>query len=72
MMGMLVENMKINISGMEIEVSKGTPLLEIAKLFKKEGKKPIVALVNDIVCELTHIPNENDNIEFLDSRRFLR
>ena len=63
---MLVENMKINISGMEIEVSKGTPLLEIAKLFKKEGKKPIVALVNDIVCELTHIPNENDNIEFLD------
>ncbi len=64
---MLVENMKVNISGMEIEVSRETPLLEISKLFKNEGRKPVVALVNDIVCELSHIPNENDNIEFLDS-----
>ncbi len=64
---MLVENIKLNISGMEIEVSKGTSLLEISKMFKSEGKrKPIVATVNGKISELIEVPNEGDEIEFLD------
>ena len=34
-MGMIVENIKVSINGMEIEVSKGTTLLEISKMFNK-------------------------------------
>lgn len=64
---MLAENIKVNVSGMEIEVSKGTTLLEISKMFKSDSKKkPIVAKVNGIVLELTEVPNPGDNIEFLD------
>ena len=63
---MLAENIKLSISGMEIEVSKGTTLLEISKMFKNKGKKPIVALVNDVVCELNSVPNNDDSIEFID------
>ena len=63
---MLVENVKVNISGMEIEVSKGTNLLEISKMFNKEGRKPIIAKVNGEICELNIIPSNNDEIEFLD------
>ena len=44
-MVMLVENVKLNVSGMEIEVSKGSTLLEISKMFNTEGRKPIVAKV---------------------------
>ena len=65
-MVMLVENVKVNISGMEIEVSKGTNLLEISKMFNKEGRKPIIAKVNGEICELNIIPSNNDEIEFLD------
>ena len=64
---MLVENIKVNISGMAIEVSKGTTLLEISKMFNSNGRKPIIAKVNGYVCELNTVPNENDEIEFLDS-----
>ena len=63
---MLVENVKVNISGMEIEVSKGTNLLEISKMFNKEGRKPIIAKVNGEICELNVVPSNNDEIEFLD------
>lgn len=63
---MLVENIKINISGMEMEVSKGTTLLEISKMFNKKNRKPIIAKVNGTIHELNTIPNNNDNIEFLD------
>ena len=63
---MLVENVKVNISGMEIEVSKGTNLLEISKMFNKEGRKPIIAKVNGEICELNVIPSNDDEIEFLD------
>ena len=63
---MLVENIKVSINDMEIEVAKGTSLLEISKMFKSEGRPAIVAIVNDELCELTHIPNDGDNIEFLD------
>ena len=50
---MLVENIKVNVDGMEIEVSKGTTLLEISKMFKNKGRQPIVAIVNDGLYELT-------------------
>ena len=63
---MLVENIKVNISGMEIEVAKGTSLLEISKMFNTKSISPIIAKVNGTVCELSLIPNDNDNIEFLD------
>ena len=63
---MLVENIKVNISGMEIEVAKGTSLLEISKMFNTKEYKPIIAKVNGTVSELSLIPNDNDNIEFLD------
>ncbi len=63
---MLVENIILNIDGVKREVSKGTPLLEISKMIKNKGRLPVVALVNDIVCELSHVPNDGDNIEFLD------
>lgn len=63
---MLVENIKINISGMEMEVSKGTTLLEISKMFNKKNRKPIIAKVNGTIHELNTIPNNNDSIEFLD------
>ena len=64
---MLSENIKINISGVEIEVSRGTSLLEISKLFNKKNIKPVVATINSTVCELNAIPNNGDNIEFLDT-----
>lgn len=63
---MLVDNIVVNVDGMENEVSKGTTLLEISKMFKSKGRKPIVALVNDVVNELTYVPSNNDNIVFLD------
>ena len=63
---MLVENIKVNIDGMEMEVGHGSTLLEISKLFNREGRKPIIAKVNGNICELNTIPNNNDNIEFLD------
>ena len=63
---MLVDNIKVSISGMEIEVVNGTTLLEISKMFKNKGRKPIIAIVNDVICELTHEPNDGDKIEFLD------
>ena len=63
---MLVENIKITVDGKEIEVSKGTTLLEISKMFHNAGRRPIIAKVNDYVCELNVVPNANDRIEFLD------
>lgn len=63
---MLVENIKVNISGMEIEVAKGTTLLEISKMFNTKEHKPIIASLNGTICELNIVPNNNDSIEFLD------
>ena len=63
---MLVENIKVNVNEMEIEVSKGTTLLEISKMFNTDGRKPIIAIVNGTVTELDRVPNNDDNIEFLD------
>lgn len=63
---MIVENIKVSINGMEIEVSRGTTLLEISKMFNSTGRKPIIAKVNGDLCELNSIPNDNDEIEFFD------
>ena len=65
-MVMIAENIKVIVDTMEIEVSRGTSLLEISKMFENKGNKPIVAIVNDVLCELTHIPNDGDTIEILD------
>lgn len=64
---MLVENIKVNIDGMEMEVGKGTTLLEISKMFNKTTRKPVIAKVNDEVCELNTAVNNNDDIKFLDA-----
>ena len=63
---MIVDNIKVNINGMEIEVSRGTTLLEISKMFKTEGRRPIIAKVNGEVSELSIVANDNDEIEFYD------
>ena len=63
---MLEENIKINVDGMEIEVIKGTNLLEISKMFNKKDRKPILAKINGTICELNTVPKDNDDIEFVD------
>ena len=63
---MLVENIKVNVNELEIEVSKGSTLLEISKMFNHGGKRPIIAKVNGAITELTSIANNGDNIEFYD------
>ena len=63
---MLAENIKLIVDGKEIEVSKDTTLLEISKMIKYEGRRPIIARINDAICELNAVPNENDRVEFLD------
>ena len=63
---MLVENVKVNVKGVEIEVSKGSTLLEISKMFNNKGRRPIIAKVNGAVTELTSVPDNGDIIEFLD------
>lgn len=64
---MLVDNIKVTISGMEIEVGKNTTLLEISKMFKNDSKrKPVIAKVNGQYKELMEMANNDDNIEFLD------
>ena len=63
---MLVESIKVNVNGMEIEVSKGSTLLEISKMFKSEGRRSIIAKVNGAITELSNVPNDGDDIDFLD------
>lgn len=63
---MLAENIKLIVDGKEIEVSKGTTLLEISKIINNVGRRPIIARINDAICELNAVPNENDRVEFLD------
>ena len=63
---MLVENIKVIVNEMEIEVSKGSTFLEISKMFNQEGKRPIIAKVNGAITELTSVANDGDKIEFYD------
>ena len=64
---MLVENIKVFVSKMEMEVAKNTTLLEISKMFKSDNeRKPIIAKVNNNYRELMEPANNNDEIEFID------
>ena len=64
---MLIENIKVNVEGMEIEVAKNTTLLEISKMFNHNGPHKIVlAKVNNRYRELIDIVYDGDNIEFCD------
>lgn len=64
---MLIENIKVNVSGMEIEVAKNTTLLEISKMFKQDSlHKIVLAKVNNRYRELIDIAYDGDNIEFCD------
>ena len=44
---MIKDSIKVMVDGNTIEVTEGTSLLEISKMFYKEGcRKPIIASVN--------------------------
>ena len=62
----MIENIKITIDNKTIEVSKGTSLYEISKLFQQDYSLPIIlAKVNNQYKELSSIINKDSKIEFL-------
>ena len=62
-----MDNIRVSINGMEIEVSRGTSFLEISKMFNNTNKrKPILVKVNDHYKELNNLANDGDEIEFCD------
>ena len=63
---MLADNINVSINGVKVEVTKGTNLLEISKIINKKGIKPIIAKINGTTYELNSVPNNGDEIEFLD------
>ncbi len=64
---MLIENIKVNVGGMEIEVAKNTTLMEISKMFNHDGPHKIVlARVNNRYRELSDIAYDGNEIEFCD------
>ena len=64
---MIKDNIKVMVDGKTIDVTEGTSLLEISKMFYKEGsRKPIIALVNGKYLELSEIAYDNDDITFFD------
>lgn len=63
----MIENIRVNVLGQTIEVSKGTTLLEISKAYQDKFKYQIlVASVNGIYQELTETVEKNGEIEFFD------
>ena len=64
---MIANNIKVSISGMEIEIASGASLLEVSKMFDVKGnRKPIIAKVNGRYRELFEEVKDGDQIEFLD------
>lgn len=64
---MIKENIKVTVDGNVIEVIEGTTLLEISKMFYKDGmRKAIIAFVNGKYVELSEVANNKDKITFLD------
>ncbi len=63
---MLTENIKINVDGMEIDVLKGTTLLEVSKMFNRKGRPAILAKVNGHYKELYEVTSPNSDITFCD------
>lgn len=63
---MLSDVIKISVSGMEMEVTKGTTLLEISKMFNKEGRPAVIAKVGNHFVELNEVALPGSEIEFCD------
>ncbi len=63
---MLSDNILVSVNNMEIEVAKGTTLLEISKMFSNSGRPSIIAKVNGHYVELNEVALPNSNIEFCD------
>ena len=63
---MLSDNILVSVNNMEIEVAKGTTLLEISKMFSNYGRPSIIAKVNGHYVELNEVALPNSNIEFCD------
>ncbi len=63
---MLTEKIKVSVDGMEIDVLKGTTLLEVSKMFNAEGRPAILAKINGHYHELNEEVLENSEIEFCD------
>ena len=64
---MIKDNIKVKVDGKIVEITEGTSLLELSKMFYKEGtRKAILALVNGKYVELSEIANNDDEITFLD------
>ena len=63
---MLSDNIIVSVNKMEIEVPKGTTLLEISKMFSKEGRPAIIARIGNRYVELNEVALPNSEIEFCD------
>ena len=63
---MLSDNILVSVNNMEIEIAKGTTLLEVSKMFSNTGRPSIIAKVNGHYVELTEPATANSNIEFCD------
>ena len=65
----MIENINVTIDNKNIEVSKGTTLLEISKLFQSEYKLPIIlAKVDGQYRELSFVLLRNCTVELLTLR----
>lgn len=64
---MLIDNVKVIVDGIELEVTKGTTYLELSKMFSSgEKRKPILVRVNGRYRELNEEVRSNDDIKFCD------
>lgn len=63
----MIETIELKIAGKTSKYSKGITLQEIANVFEKQYKHPILlAKVNNRIKELSSVITENAEIEFLD------
>ena len=63
---MLSDNIIVSVNKMEIEVPKGTTLLEVSKMFSNTGRPSIIAKVNNRYVELNEVALPNSEMEFCD------
>ena len=63
---MLSDVIKVSVGGMEIEITKGTTLLEVSKMFNKEGRPAVIAKVGNRFVELNEVALPGAEIEFCD------
>ena len=65
----MVEKVKVTLYGEEIEVERGTSLLELAKMYQKHEKYDILlAVVNGKLKELPRVINKPCEIKFLTAK----